>query len=51
MDKAGRYALCTETGGYAIFQLLAQGVVLAIDDTVTGDLEALTVQTYRIAGV
>jgi hypothetical protein len=47
---AGRYALHTSSG-YTIFQLPAQGVVLAIDDTVTGDLEALAAQSYRIGGV
>lgn len=48
---AGRYALRTKVGGYTIFQLPAQGAVLAIDDTVTGDLEALAAQSYRIGGV
>ena len=47
---AGRYALRTEAGGYTIFQLPVS-VVLAIDDTVTGDLEAVAAQSYRIGGV
>lgn len=50
-EAAGRFALRTKSGGYTIFQLRAQGVVLVIDDTVSGDLEALAVQSYRIGGV
>jgi len=50
-ERAGRFAVRTETGGYTVFQLLAPRALLAIDDAVTGDLDALTVQTYRIRGV
>lgn len=47
--EGGRYGVRTELGGYTVFQLLAQDAVISVDDTVTGDLEALTLQAYRIA--
>lgn len=46
-----RYGVRTEAGTYTVFQLLEQGVaMLEIGDKVEGDLEALTLQVYRING-
>ena len=47
--EGGRYGVRTEPGGYTVFQLLPQDVAISVDDAVTGDLEALTVQAYRVA--
>ena len=41
----------TETGGCTVFQILTPRTLIAIDDAVTGEFDALTVQTYRIRGI
>ena len=49
--QATRYGVRTGSGGYTVFQVLDQGVVLHVGDVIEGgDLEALTVQTYRFRG-
>lgn len=46
--EGGRYAARTELGGYTVFQLLAQDLVISVGHTVAGDLDALTLQAYRV---
>lgn len=45
--KAGRYAVSTSAEKYTIFQVLSAGTSLNVGETVSGALDALTVQSYE----
>ena len=49
--QIARYSVRTDSGGYTVFQLLDQGVVLQVGGVVEGDLESLAVQTYSVRGM
>ena len=47
--KTGRYAVRTDAGRFTIFQVLSAGAALSVDETVSGELEAPTLEIYDTA--
>jgi len=47
--KTGRYAVRTDAGRFTIFQVLSAGAALSVDETVRGELEALSLEIYDTA--